>query len=151
MNTEQSCQEFLTEENWAWVDKRLEELYYGYALTVRNADEYASVGLLTERWSWVDRGLEIRYNNEEDLRILCPAPIDWINDTEKSDKNVVLEEHRNRSRAESDISDHSDIVERVLNKISPASKCFDCYLDVESDVGSEYDYLYYDCDGYDSP
>ena len=150
MNTEQSCQEFCLKENWAWVDRRLEELYYEYALTVENADEYASLGLLTEKWSWVDSGLEMRYN-QDDLRILCPTPIDWINDAEKSHNNDVLEEHKNRSRAESDISDYSDTVERVINSISPASKCFDCYLDVESDVGSEYDYLYYDCDGYDSP
>jgi hypothetical protein len=156
MTTEESFQESLFKENWSWVDRRLEELYYGYALTVENSDEYAGAGLLTERWAWVDKKLENQYNNEENIHILCPAPIAWINDNEKSEKHFLLEEQHqeqeqqhSRGRAESDISDHSDTVERVISRLSPLSCSSECFV-LDSDSDTEYNYLYDDRDGYDS-
>jgi uncharacterized protein YecT (DUF1311 family) len=76
-------------ENYAWVDQRLKELYYSYALTAENCDEYEAAGLL------------------------CHAPLAWV-DYRETDKNRPLEEDTQdsvlgkRSRTESDISDHEE-------------------------------------------
>ena len=45
-------------ENYAWVDERLRELYYGYALSATNCDEFESAGLLKENWAHIDLKLE---------------------------------------------------------------------------------------------
>ena len=83
---------YLTEsilvENYAWVDKHLEEMYHGYALTFYNYDEYDSVGLLNENWSWVDKKLAKQCINEKNSnsklsessenvrkRLRCQSPI----------------------------------------------------------------------------
>lgn len=152
MNFELILPEALLKEKWDWVDRYLEELYYGYALTCENYDEYLAAGMMAEKWGWMDYDLENQYNREDDMRILCPAPISWINGAEKTEKHILLEEEEQRSRAESDISDYSDTVERVvnqLNRVSPlscSSKRFGSY----SESDTEYNALYYDCDGYDS-
>ena len=41
-----SKMESLLIEKYAWVDQGLEELYYRYALTAENCDEYQDAGLL---------------------------------------------------------------------------------------------------------
>ena len=143
--------ESLLNEKWSWVDHRLEELYYGYALTIENSDEYSAAGLLTEKWSWVVYDLENQYNDEDELRILCPAPINWVNSEKINtiNDNNILEQY-NRSRAESDISDHSETVDRVINKLScesPLSCSSKRFGSLDSDTDDD---PYYDCDGYDS-
>ena len=50
--------ESLLNEKYAWVDQGLEELFYRYALTAENCDEFQDAGLLKEKWAWVDRKLE---------------------------------------------------------------------------------------------
>ena len=132
MNSKQSY----LRECWSWVDKQLEELYYGYALTVENSDEYMAVGLLTENWAWVDNKLEAMCR-AKDLRILCPAPISWV--YYRDDDTTVPLEEKHRRRAESDISDYSDEVDRVMSRL----------IDNDSDYDPHYD-EFYDCDGYDS-
>jgi len=44
-------------ENYAWVDERINQMYYNYALTYSNYDEYESAGFLKEKWDWVDKKL----------------------------------------------------------------------------------------------
>ena len=51
--------ESLLIEKYAWVDQGLEELYYRYALTSENCDEFQDAGLLKEKWAWVDKKLEL--------------------------------------------------------------------------------------------
>ena len=48
-------------ENYAWVDERLRELYYGYALTDENIDEFEEMVLLNENYAWVDERLRELY------------------------------------------------------------------------------------------
>lgn len=65
----------LLEENYSWVDKRLQELYYGYAITMDNWEEYYDAGLLTENWAWVDAALEKQCSTDF---LPCPAPLSWV-------------------------------------------------------------------------
>jgi len=109
-------------ENYDWVDQRLRELYYGYALTSSNCDEFDSAGLLTERWDWVDRKLEQMCDiQEEQLFLLCPAPQDWVNYREDNihdcieDKECLLGFKRKRS--ESSISDYEEEVYRAVKRL----------------------------------
>lgn len=104
------------QENSAWVDQRLEELYYGYGLTAENCDDYIDAGLLIERWDWVDNKLQNQYNAEFEDRIARPAPLSWVL-YKNYETQYCLEEEETmsqRSRAESDISDHSAEVERAI-------------------------------------
>lgn len=48
----------LLTENYAWVDERLEDMYYRYALTVENFDEFKEAGLLKDTWAGVEVLLE---------------------------------------------------------------------------------------------
>jgi hypothetical protein len=57
-NLQVDFDESLLIEKYAWVDQGLEELYYRYALTAENCDEFQDAGLLREKWAWVDRKLE---------------------------------------------------------------------------------------------
>ena len=59
------------EEKYAWVDQGLEELYYRYALTAENCDEFQDAGLLRQKWAWVDRKLEekeLKFNKKLEMR-----------------------------------------------------------------------------------
>jgi hypothetical protein len=59
------------EERYAWVDQGLEELYYRYALTAENCDEFQDAGLLIQKWAWVDKKLqqkEIKINKKLEMR-----------------------------------------------------------------------------------
>lgn len=109
----------LLQENSAWVDQRLEELYHGYGLTAENCDDYIDAGLLAERSAWVDAELQTQCDSEfddtHDQYILCPAGMSWVL-YKNYDTQHCLEEER-RSRAESDISDHSDEVEQALKRV----------------------------------
>jgi hypothetical protein len=64
-------------ENYAWVDLRLRELYYGYALSSDNCDEYQDAGLLKEKWDWVDKRLS--ENSIQTGKIMCPCHMTWAN------------------------------------------------------------------------
>jgi hypothetical protein len=104
----------LLEEKYAWVDARLEELYHGYALTMDNWEDFYDAGLLTENWSWVDAELEKQYDF-----LPCPAPVNWVR-YRSYDRQHSIEsesEPEQRPRAESDISDYSDDVDRALNRM----------------------------------
>lgn len=167
------------QENWAWVDKRLEELYYSYALTSENCSDYMEAGLLKEFWSKVDESLEKQFNAEFEDLILCPAPISWVSYKNYEEQRCLEDESQGyRERAESDISDHSEEVERALNKLSDDARLkqddmykhiwaiadereslvssnwdmeweYDCYTDDCSELSSEMMDCY-DGDGYDS-
>ena len=127
----------LLKENWAWVDQRLEELYHGYGLTEENSDDYIEAGLLSESFAWVDEELQRQVNAEFEDRVPCPAPISWVL-YKNYDSQHCLEDEGvlARRRAESDISDHSDEVDRVLKR-----------LDIQSPLPKgmypiDYSYLY---------
>ncbi len=108
----------LLHENWAWVDKRLEELYHGYGLTEDNFEDYIDAGLLGERWDWVDNELQNQYNAEFEDCLPRPAPLSWVLYKRYSSQHCLEEEEEvRRSRAESDISDHSDEVEEALKRL----------------------------------
>ena len=105
------------EENSAWVDQRLEEMYHGYGVTEDNLDDYIDAGLLGESGSWMDDKLQSIYNSEFEDRLPCPAPLSWVLYRDYDSQYCLEEEESSgssRSRAESDISDHSAEVERVL-------------------------------------
>lgn len=123
----------LMQDNWAWVDQRLEELYHGYGLTYENYDDYIDACLLVEMSSWVDNEQENQYSNEFKDCYPCPAPICWVL-YKNIDSQHCLEEEQ-RSRAESDISDHSDKVKRVLKRLDcqsplPTRMCQNDYSDL---------------------
>jgi hypothetical protein len=44
-------------ENYAWVDERIFQMFYIYALTYSNYDEFEKQGFLTEKYDWVDKQL----------------------------------------------------------------------------------------------
>jgi len=113
-------------ENYDWVDERLRELYYGYALTSSNADEYESAGLLKERWAWVDHRLEqMCAFSDKNLFVLCPTPITWVNPNLENiqegfqDKECLIGFKRNRS--ESSISDYEEEVDRAVKRLRSQS------------------------------
>ena len=45
-------------ENYAWVDKRLHEMYYDYVITSSECDEYDAEGFLNENYAWIDAKLD---------------------------------------------------------------------------------------------
>ena len=104
------------EEKWAWVDQRLEEMYHSYGVTENNFDDYIDAGLLG---SWIDDKLQSQYNDQFDDRLPCPAPLHWVLYRDYESQYSLEEEasRSSRSRAESDISDHSAEVERVLRTL----------------------------------
>ena len=71
----------LFKENWGWVDERLRELYYGYALNEETYDEYQGDGLFKENWAWVDESLSEKYDLEpiavEEV-YLTQCPLTWM-------------------------------------------------------------------------
>jgi hypothetical protein len=108
------------QENSAWVDQRLEELYHGYGLTAENCDDYIEAGLLIERWDWVDNKLQNQYNAEFEDMPPCLAPLSWVLYKNYESQYCLEEEEETmsqRSRAESDISDYSAEVERAIRRI----------------------------------
>lgn len=114
----------LMQENYAWVDRRLEELYYGYALTSANCDEYEAAGILTENYAWVDQRLEemCSINNKYDIP-LCNAAIPWANYRSSANLECIDDEEesfigRKRRRSESDISDYEDEADRAIQRLS---------------------------------
>lgn len=129
----------LLEENYSSVDSRLEELYHGYALTMDNWEEFYDAGLLKENWAWVDAELEKQCLIPDYLP--CPAPISWV--SYRSYDNQCILEPVQRSRAESDILDHSDIIERAINiQYNYCIASADEFESVSSsiDLGSDLDY-----------
>lgn len=107
-------------EKYSWVDQRLREMYYGYALTSDNYVDFQDEGLLNENFAWVDKKLEIMWG----------SPYDVISSSESEetsygsqDESDTLIGHKRR-RSESDISDYVDEVERVFKRLgcqSPVS------------------------------
>jgi hypothetical protein len=144
----------LMQENWGWVDQRLKEMYHGYGLVSDNFDDYIASGLLVEMSSWVDNDLQNQYSSEFEDRYPCPAPVCWVF-YKDLDSQHCLEEKEEvcRSRAESDISDHFDEVERVLKRLNCQSPLptgmypyYNVYADeVESMISLETDDGVDDC------
>jgi hypothetical protein len=112
-------------EKYDWVDIRLRELYYGYALTADNYDEFKASGLFLENYAWIDRRLEEMYNNEG--KVLMLAPFTWVNYRNQTDKkfNCLLEEDNEdnselvikRKRSNDDISDYMDAIDRAIKRV----------------------------------
>ena len=98
-------------ENYAWVDRRLEELYYGYALTADNCDEFQDAGLLREKWAWVDDLLRVKYSDKYDDKyyddeeigvLLCPPPLSWVDYRERYEQMPLEEVLGKRKRTASE-------------------------------------------------
>lgn len=113
-------------ENYAWVDERLREMYYGYALTDLNSDEYEEAGLLKEHYDWVDRMLATPSPTiEDELRCVpCPMPLSWgyfrNGANLESLEPEILEDDSScekRERSESDISDYQEEADRVVKRL----------------------------------
>lgn len=115
----------LLKENWDWVDKRLEELYHGYALTSDNYDEYIDAGLLVERGAWVDEKLQRQFDVEIKDIILCPASMSWVL-YDETPKQYCLE-------AEPDISNHSLVPHTIDNSY------WDAVADEVASVASDFE------------
>jgi hypothetical protein len=157
MNTLNNFTDSLLVENYAWVDQRLEELYYGYALTAENCDEFQDAGLLREKWAWVDDSLHKKYygyaltsencDEYEEAGLLSPAPLAWVDYRERVEHQPIEEETQDsvlgkRSRSESDISDHEEEVIRVVERLgvqSPFPSNYDYTEDCESSQNDEGD------------
>jgi hypothetical protein len=111
-------------------------MYYGYALTASNCDEYEAAGLLKENYAWVDERLAARrsaitYNH--DHFIPCPLPL-WfrprngreeapLEDDESSVESYI---GHKRKRSESDISDYEVEAGRAIKRLrcqSPIPTC----------------------------
>lgn len=113
-------------ENYAWVDECLRQMYYSYAFTVENYDEYEDAGLLKENWAWVDEQLEEMCIPEDRIPVL--APDEWAFCL--YDQLVCIEEFREdfmpmpmhmpkkRTRSESDISNYEDCISAVIKRIN---------------------------------
>lgn len=102
-------------ENYAWVDKRLQEMTYNYALTAENCFEFDELGLLNENWSWVDTKLEE----------LCQVPLpDEPEKSENDDYSLASTVSYNRRRAESDISEYESEISSVLTRLSEDTEFF---------------------------
>jgi hypothetical protein len=105
-------------ENYAWVDKRLDELYYSYSLTADNCDEFQDAGLLTENCAWVDDLLQKKFCDEycdeyydvgsdDETEIhLCPAPLYWVDYRERCEHMPLEEVLGKRKRSASDKYDY---------------------------------------------
>lgn len=114
-------------ENYAWVDERLREMYYGYALTAANSDEYEAAGLLRENYAWVDNRLaeKCAMSDRDMLRLSCPAPIAWANYRVGAKLDCIEEDSESvesyighkRKRSESDISDYEVEAGRVIKRL----------------------------------
>ena len=129
-------------ENYAWVDECLRQMYYGYALTVENYDEFEDAGLLTEdgpllteNWAWVDDNLEEMCMPMERMPIL--APDEWA---DCSFNDLVCIEgfkdefmSKKRSRSERDISDFEECIDNVIKRIN----CFTIIEEREEQEESE--------------
>lgn len=127
----------LLEENYSWVDKRLQELYHGYALTMDNWEEFYDADLLTENWAWVDAALEKQCSTDF---LPCPAPLSWVRYRSFERQHSI----EKRDRAESDIFDYSEEVERAFNNytycLATADECesvSSSSLDLNSDSDLE--------------
>jgi hypothetical protein len=113
-------------EKSAWVDERLREMYYRYALTSSNCDEYEAAGLLKENWAWVDSRLEEMCNPPEEEHFpLCPLPVTWgyyrnggnMDYIEEDSDSVESYIGYKRKRSESDISDYEVEAERAVKRL----------------------------------
>lgn len=115
----------LLAENYAWVDERLREMFYGYSLTDSNYDEYDEydvAGLLKDNWDWVDERLKQMCENSDDDFLPMPAPLGWVN---YRDNTVIkcLEEEKERlsgyerKRSESDISDYEEEAQHSVKRL----------------------------------
>ena len=115
-------------ENYDWVDRRLEELYYGYALTAQNCDEYDEAGLLTENYAWVDHLLEM----SNSFVPLCPVPVTWV-DRRKDCTFVPIEYEVNEYDYDNESPDDVMVFEMEEGRIIHRLPC-------QSPVPSLYEY-----------
>ena len=137
----------LLDENYAWVDERLREMYYGYALTDSNCDEYEKAGLLNENFAWVDTELEKMCEIKDiDCRPM-PAPAPWANyrsgakldcleeedEEDEEDEDRLLE--KKHTRYEFEISEYDEEIKKNI-------KVYDYDHDYDYDYSYYYDYDY---------
>ena len=107
-------------ENYSWVDECLRHMYYKYAFTLENSDEYEDTGLLTEKWAWVDEKLEEMCIPEDRMPIL--APDEWTKCSYDQlcciEEFVSIPKKHTRTRSETDISDYEDCISAVIKRIN---------------------------------
>ncbi len=101
-------------EEYAWVDKLLEEKYNLYALTEENIDDFIDAGLLVERYSDMDKKLEesttvSNYSSVSNIsNPFCSIEVEQIfNSFPKLDFNLVSESE-SEVLSELSSSDYSD-------------------------------------------
>ena len=141
-------------ENYAWVDERLREKFYGYALADTNIDEFIAAGLLGEHSAWVDIALEKMCNpSDDDIPLPRPAPLAWVNyrsgdplETLEDTDEVSLEDSdesligHKRKRSESDISDYEEEADRAIKRLScqsPIPTCKSIHYDESFELETE--------------
>ena len=136
-------------ENYAWVDERLREKFYGYALSYDNVDEFLEAGLLGEPSAWVDCALEQMCNpSDDDHPLPRPAPLSWV-DYRSGAPSFLLEDSdesligHKRQCSESDISDYEVEAGRVIKRLRcqspiPTGKSihYDESFEQESDISA---------------
>jgi len=125
MNFNGSCPSLV--ENYAWVDERLREMYYGYALTSFNCSEYEAEGLLNENWSWVDDRL-VQMSKINDVNILEPmtASLTIMDNSSVNTVQECLKEEETNSISE-------DVwFEEIERLVTINSDIFSDYSDDES-------------------
>lgn len=140
------------EENYAWVDQRLQEMFHNYGMTEDNFDDYIESGLLKETSSWMDEKLQSQYDIEFINTVPCPAPIQWVL-YKNYDSQHCLEEEApslSKSRVETDIPDHSAEVERILKRTDCQLQVLQCmtpinYLSAIADEADSVDETFGSC------
>jgi hypothetical protein len=112
----------ILKENYAWVDERLREMYYGYALTSDNYDEFKYNGLLKENYDWVDRKLEEMCKQDEVNNHLFQS-LNWCNYKSEAqtdcikDKQSVESSIGKKRKSPIDMSDSEEEEQRVFKRL----------------------------------
>lgn len=149
-------------EHSAWVDKLLEEKYYGYGRNSDNIDDYINAELLVENYAWVDDRLA------EMCRPVPPMPlrpcfISWLGnrrewaELEDYDNPILGKRKRDISNQVLYITQQYEGVETSRNKIVEDTMMYNFVNSDDSDIEivpslsrmvlDDYDAM--DCEDYD--
>jgi hypothetical protein len=112
----------ILKENYAWVDERLREMYYGYALTSDNYDEFKYNDLLKENYDWVDRKLEEMCKQDEvDNQVF--QSLNWCNYKSEAHADCIKDKQSDESsigkkrKSPIDMSESEEEEQRVFKRL----------------------------------
>ena len=123
----------LLKENYAWIDKYLQEKFYNNIDKFYNFDKCLEKELLNEQYDY-----ELVVNDIE-ISLLKPTPITWANyksrellkgieDEDKNDNEIFIT-YKNRKRSDSNMSNYEVNVGKVILNAYSNSLCNNYNLD----------------------